>query len=311
MAMIFVLAAAGVALAGVALLLLLRRQNDPLDRLNPRKAAAKADGKKNLRQQAGSDRLDRYAGFLEPKNKEEMSRTREWLNRAGYRGPSAVRNFHATQFVGGIGCILLGLGFLALRNATNESPQSPIFTILIILLPGLLGYYAPRRWVDGRVTARTQEIQDSFPDALDMLLVCVEAGQSLDQGILRVSREMRDSSAILAEELDTVANEIKAGLDKASVLRAFGARTGVSDVISFVTVMIQSQQFGTSIAEALRLYSADMRDKRVMRAEEAANKIPTKMTLGTMLFTVPPLLIILVGPSVHGMLENFKQMGGP
>ncbi|RWR29012.1 type II secretion system F family protein [Sinirhodobacter populi] len=311
MALIFVLASAGVALAGMALFLLLRPKRDPLDRLKPRKTAAQPERKKTLRQQAGSDRLDRYAGFLEPKNKEEMSKTREWLHRAGYRSPSAVRNFHATQFIGGIGCLLLGLGFIALRNTSDDAPPSEIVTILAVLLPGLLGYYAPRRWVEGRVAARTQEIQDSFPDALDMLLVCVEAGQSLDQGILRVSREMRDSGPVLAEELDTVANEIKAGLDKAVVLRAFGSRTGVPDVMSFVTVMIQSQQFGTSIAEALRLYSADMRDKRVMRAEEAANKIPTKMTLGTMLFTVPPLLIILIGPSVHGMMESFAQMGGP
>lgn len=192
---------------------------------------------------------------------------------------------------------------------THEVPLNSTVMILAILIPGAFGYFAPKRWVNQRVAARTAEIQNGFPDALDMLLVCVEAGQSLDQGIIRVSKELATSYPALSEEFETVAHEIKAGLDKPSVLRAFGERTGVNDVMSFVTVMIQSQQFGTSIAEALRLYAADMRDKRIMRAEEAANKIPTKMTLGTMMFTVPPLLIILVGPSVHDMMENFKLIG--
>ena len=91
------------------------------------------------------------------------------------------------------------------------------------------------------------------------------------------------------------------------MLRNFSERTGVADIASFVTVMIQSQTFGTSIADALRVYAGEMRDKRVMRAEEAANKLPTKMTLGTMMFTVPPLLIILVGPSVYDMLQLFAN----
>ena len=91
------------------------------------------------------------------------------------------------------------------------------------------------------------------------------------------------------------------------MLRGFADRAGVPDVASFVTVMIQSQSFGTSIAEALRVYAAEMRDKRVMRAEEMANKLPTKITLGTMMFTVPPLLIILVGPSVYDMMQLFAN----
>lgn len=297
----------GVTLACVAVILLLRRAPDPLDRL--RQSVQRATPGKSLRQAGGSDRLDRYAGFLEPKNKEEMSRTRQWLQRAGYRSPSAVRSFHALQFASGVGMQLLGLGYVLMQNTSR--PLGSTATLMAVLLPGVFGYYAPRRWVQARVDARTRQIQDSFPDALDMLLVCVEAGQSLDQGIIRVAKELRPSAPVLSEELETVAHEIKAGLEKPVVLRAFGARTGVNDVMSFVTVMIQSQQFGTSIAEALRLYAADMRDKRIMRAEEAANKIPTKMTLGTMLFTVPPLLIILVGPSVHDMLENFKQFGAP
>jgi tight adherence protein C len=180
--------------------------------------------------------------------------------------------------------------------------------ILAVLVPGGFGYYLPKYWVERRVQSRQAEIQNGFPDALDMLLVCVEAGQSLDQGIIRVSKELGAGYPALAEEFEIISQEVKAGKDKTAVLRAFGERAGVSDVSSFVTVMIQSQTFGTSIAEALRVYAAEMRDKRVMRAEEAANKLPTKMTLGTMMFTVPPLLIILVGPSVYDMLQTVRDI---
>jgi tight adherence protein C len=161
----------------------------------------------------------------------------------------------------------------------------------------------PKYWVTKRQQQRQEEIQDGFPDSLDMLLVCVEAGQSMDQAILRVSKEIRTSYPALADEFEIVSNEVKAGKDKATVLNDMAERCGVMDISSFVTVLIQSATFGTSIAEALRVYAGEMRDKRVMRAEEKANKLPTKMTLATMMLTVPPLLIILVGPSVHGITQ--------
>ncbi|RBP92864.1 tight adherence protein C [Rhodobacter sp. 140A] len=315
---VLAMAVIGLLLVVATLPALLKKQADPLDKLRatgemPAAPARDTDRGKakpqKLRADQGSDKLDRYAGFLEPKNKDEMTEARKWLQRAGYRSPSAVRTFHAIQFAMGLGLLGLGIAYTLYMNATGPVPLTPTQMILYVLLPGAFGYIAPKRWVNARVNARTQEIQDGFPDALDMLLVCVEAGQSLDQGIVRVAKELQGSYPAMAEEFETVAHEIKAGLDKAVVLRAFGERSGVMDVMSFTTVMIQSQQFGTSIADALRLYAADMRDKRVMRAEEAANKIPTKMTLGTMMFTVPPLLIILVGPSVHDMLENFKAIG--
>jgi tight adherence protein C len=308
------------ALVGVAALLvlaampaLLKKRQDPYaklrqDRTASNARAASGNGNQKLRT-TGSEKLDKYASFLEPQNAEELSESKKWLQSAGYRGPDAVRNFHAAQFAAGLGLLALGVIYVLYANASSEEGLSSTMTIVATLVPGAIGYYAPKYWVNKRVTARTNEIQDGFPDALDMLLVCVEAGQSLDQGIIRVAKELRNSYPAMAEEFAMVAHEIKAGMDKTDVLRRFGERSGVSDIASFVTVMIQSQQFGTSIAEALRLYSADMRDKRVMRAEEAANKIPTKMTLGTMMFTVPPLLIVLIGPSVYGMIENFSRMG--
>jgi len=311
---VIVLGVLGGLLVLVALSTTMKKQQDPIDKLRQSIASASPTADPNaskksqkLRAATGPDKLEKFAGFLEPKSKEEMSESRKWLQKAGYRGPHAVRHFHAVQFALAIGLLVLGLLYVMSYNASHEVPLDSTMNIVAILGPAVGGYFAPRRWVNQRVAARTAEIQNGFPDALDMLLVCVEAGQSLDQGIIRVSKELETSYPALAEEFATVAHEIKAGLDKPSVLRAFAERSGVPDVASFVTVMIQSQQFGTSIAEALRLYASDMRDKRIMRAEEAANKIPTKMTLGTMMFTVPPLLIILVGPSVHGMMENFNN----
>ena len=172
-----------------------------------------------------------------------------------------------------------------------------------VLGPTLLGYYLPVYWVAKRRDERQEELRQGFPDALDMLLICAEAGQSLDQSIARVAKEMHHGYPALAEELDTVTHQLKAGRARIEVLRDLGVRSGNADIKSFVTVLIQSATYGTSVSEALRVYAAEMRDKRVMLAEEKANVLPTKLTLGTMMFTVPPLLIILIGPSVHGVMQ--------
>jgi tight adherence protein C len=267
---------------------------------------SKGPTKKSLRMGSGSDKLDKFAGFLEPQSEEEMSTARMKMTRAGYRGRNAVRTFHAVQFALGIFFLICGMVYAIVASATGEVSTTTL--ILAVLIPGAVGYYLPKYWIDKRIEARQQQIQDGFPDALDLLLVCVEAGQSLDQGIIRVSKELAAGYPALAEEFGIVSAEVKAGKEKITVLRSFAERCGVADVASFVTVMIQSQTFGTSIAEALRVYASEMRDKRVMRAEEKANKLPTKMTLGTMMFTVPPLLVILVGPSVYDMLKLFETM---
>jgi tight adherence protein C len=168
----------------------------------------------------------------------------------------------------------------------------------------------PKYWVNRRLQSRQEEITNGFPDSLDMMLVCVEAGQSLDQSILRVAKEIKAGYPALAEEFEMVSQEMKAGKDRISVLRDMSERCGVQDVASFVTVLIQSASFGTSIADALRVYAGEMRDKRVTRAEEKANTLPTKMTLATMMLTVPPLLVILVGPSVYNIYLTLNGQTG-
>jgi tight adherence protein C len=211
--------------------------------------------------------------------------------------------FHAMQFLLGIGFLVAGMvyTFFVNRSQTLDLQAMALST----LLPAAAGYYLPTYWVQRRLQTRQQLITDGFPDALDMMLVCVEAGQSLDQSIARVAKEIAPAYPDLAEEFDIVSQEVRAGKERVMVLRDMSERVGLADITSFVTTMIQSATFGTSIAEALRVYSAEMRDKRVMRAEEKANTLPTKLTLGTMLFTVPPLMMILIGPSIHGVMKAF------
>ncbi|MCB6179663.1 type II secretion system F family protein [Rhodobacter sp. Har01] len=301
----------GVLLILIALPTMLRKQRDRFSELKEQTRPAGATDKKLRRATGRGEKLERYAHFLEPQKAEELSAVRLRLLRAGYPEKSSVRVFHAAKLVLGVGFLVLGVIYTLVQSATTEmSTQS---MILYTLMPAAIGYYLPQYWVTKRVAKRQTEIIQGFPDALDMMLVCVEAGQSLDQSIIRVGRESRAGYPALADEFDMVANEVKAGKERVQVLKDMAERVGVPDVASFVTTLVQSATFGTSVAEALRVYSADMRDKRVMRAEEKANILPTKLTLGTMLFTVPPLMIILIGPSVYGIAQMLGggAVGGP
>lgn len=292
----------GLLLVLVALPAILFRKKDPLDKLREQQqGVGEREVRRTLRVGGKDERLDRFAQFLEPQNQDELSAARLQLVRAGYRSKGAVQTFHFAQFALGLAGLAMGTIYMLVSGGGSTQ-----FTILSVLLPGALGYLAPKYWVTKRVQKREEEITQGFPDALDLMLVCVEAGQSLDQSIIRVSREMRTAYPALCEEFEMVAYEMKAGKDKTKVLRDMGDRVGIQDVNSFVTVLIQSATFGTSVAEALRVYASEMRDKRVMRAEEKANKLPTKLTLGTMMFCVPPLLIILIGPSVYGIAQNLS-----
>lgn len=289
----------------------LNQRKDPLSKLkeSQKRATPAGDNGQSLRFEANKmEKLDKYSKFLEPEDEGEYSATRLKLMQAGYRSKSAVRTYNFAQFALGLGFLVIGILVAILTSATSE--PTPQAIIGYILVPGVAGYMLPKYWVTKRQQSRQEEITNGFPDALDMMLVCVEAGQSLDQSIIRVSKEIRAGFPALAEEFETVANEMKAGKDKVQVLKDMSERAGVTDVSSFVTVLIQSATFGTSIAEALRVYAAEMRDKRVMRAEEKANVLPTKLTLGTMMFTVPPLMIILIGPSVYNVYVTLNSGAG-
>ncbi|WP_299141430.1 type II secretion system F family protein [uncultured Tateyamaria sp.] len=293
----------GLMMIVVVVIMMARQPEDPLSKLKKASNGAAAGGsqKERLRQGARNEQLERFSKFLEPEDVAELSKRQLMLRQAGYQSRDSVRMFHAAQFILGVIGLIAGVIYTNFIVGTENMDTQKI--IMWTVGPGGAGYYLPQYWITKRVEKRKEQITQGFPDALDMLLVCVEAGQSLDQAITRVAGELRASFPALADELQVVSYEMKAGKDKVTVLNDMGERCGVQDVASFVTVLVQSASFGTSIAEALRVYAGEMRDKRVMRAEEAANKLPTKMTLATMMLTVPPLLIILVGPSVHGITQ--------
>lgn len=298
-----------VAIAGFALVS--NTRPDPMAKFSEtatraRNSDAAGVGQTLRRASTGLDlaALRKYAKFLEPTDEKELSEARKKMVLAGYHGKNAVRDMHAVQFLLAIGGILLSLLliFVILPGKMNGLPV----LAAVMVSPMLIGYFLPRRWVEQRAAARQEEIMAGFPDALDMMLICVEAGQSLDQSIQRVAQEIRPAYPALSEELTTVGDQVRAGRERGEVLREMAKRVDLPDITSFVTVMVQAATYGTSITQALRVFAAEMRDKRIMRAEEKANLLPTKMTLGTMMFTVPPLLIILIGPSVVGVMTELN-----
>ena len=305
-----VLGGVGLILIIAVLPILLKKQPEPFDKLKALRtnAAKVATSGPVLRRGDKQDKLEKFSAFLEPQDVETMTASRLKMLRAGYRAKNAVRMFHFAQLVLGLG--LLSLGVIYTMYVSSSQEVSTQFMVMATIGPGAAGYYLPQYWVTRRIETRKAEIVSGFPDALDMMLVCVEAGQSLDQSINRIAKESRAGYPALADEFEIVAQEVKAGKERVAVLKDMSERVNIMDVSSFVTTLVQSATFGTSIAEALRVYSAEMRDKRVMRAEEKANKLPTKLTLGTMLFTVPPLMIILIGPSIHGIATTLGASGG-
>lgn len=295
----------------MSLPIVFKKVDDPLDRLNGpgtgvKRGKADKEETVRLRYDSGTSSLDRFAPYLEPQNQKEFSATRLKLIQAGYRNRSAVSTFNFFRLTLGLSFLIGGLLSVFLRSGDPGLTS----VIISVLLPGMAGYYLPTYWVERRLQQRQEDVTNGFPDALDLMLVCVEAGQSLDQAIMKVAVEIKIGHPTLAEEFNVVASEMRAGKERTSVLRDMAERCGVSDISAFVTVLVQSATFGTSISDALRIYAFEMRDKRVMRAEEKANILPTKLTIGTMLFTVPPLLIIMVGPSIYDIYVNLLGGGG-
>ncbi|EBA09135.1 type II secretion system F family protein [Sagittula stellata] len=304
-----------ILVAGLAILLILatipimlNTKPDPLDKLKETsQKKMDAQARAVLRDKRRNEKLNKYAQFLEPQDAKELSEIKLKLLQAGYRTKDAVQVYYFMQFALGLGMLAAGTGYYLFFVNPEEADMTT--KLMYILGPGCVGYLAPKYWITKRMEKRKEEIQQGFPDALDMMLVCVEAGQSMEQSIIRVAKELRASYPALADEFEIISHEMKAGKDRSQVLNDMSERCGSQDVSSFVTVLNQAQTFGTSISDALRVYAGEMRDKRVMRAEEAANKLPTKMTLTTMMLTVPPLLIILVGPSAVGITQMGAMAG--
>lgn len=300
--LLIILVVIGFMMLLTTLPLILRKREDPMDRIS--KIQARAPEEERLTTSQSDTMFDAFAQYLEPDDKEGMSEVRAQLIRAGYYSRSAVRVYNGYKFIFAIGGFLCGFIYMLLSEQSFE--ENALSYLLIVFFPGLVGYYFPVYWLKRREQARIDEMEQGFPDALDLLLICVEAGQSLDQAIQRTALEMLKQYPVLSEEFTIVSNELQAGKERAEVLRDMAERVQNNDIKSFTAVMIQSAAFGTPVSDALRVYASEMRDKRFMRAEEKANLLPTKMVLATIGLTVPPLIVILVGPSVYELAVFFQ-----
>ena len=223
----------------------------------------------------------------------ENSLVRQRFMNAGFRQPSAPVIFFAAKT--GLALLLPLLLFLTLN--TSRPSQGPSFLLLYLMLAASLGYYLPNVVLARAVAARQREIFESFPDALDLMTICVEAGLAIDSALGRVAAEIGLASPVLSEELTLVTLELRAGGSKEKALRNLALRTGVEDVDALVAMLIQAERFGTSIAASLRVQSDTLRSKRRQRAEETAAQIGLKLLFPLIFFIFPALLVVLMGPA--------------
>lgn len=218
---------------------------------------------------------------------------------AGFRSAGAPVLFFAAKVLFSVGMPLLLFLYVTLSGATVR-PQT-VFSIMTVL--GGIGYYLPNGVLRHLTENRKREIFETFPDALDLLTVCVEAGLGLDAGLQRVADEMRLKSVTLADELTLVTLELRAGASKERALRNLALRTGVEDVDTLVAMLIQAERFGTSIADSLRVHADTLRTKRRQRAEEAAAKIALKLLFPLIFCIFPTMLLVLLGP---GFIQIYR-----
>jgi tight adherence protein C len=223
----------------------------------------------------------------------ESSAIRRRFMNAGLRHPSAPLLYFGAKTTLAIGFpVLLFLG-LSLANVH----YSGIILLLWLLLAAGFGYYLPNGWLNRRIRLRQRDIFESFPDALDLMTVCVEAGLAMDAALAKVAVEITLKSQVLAEELHLLTLELRAGNSKERALRNLALRTGVEDVDALVAMLIQAERFGTSIAASLRVQSDQLRTKRRQLAEEQAAKIALKLLFPLIFFIFPSLLVVLMGPA--------------
>ena len=199
----------------------------------------------------------------------------------------------------------LGLSAVLLSFASMTGQQR----LLLVTGMSLLGWMIPFVYVKRKMRRRQDELERTLPDALDLMVVCVEAGLGLNQALVRVGEEMSRVSRTLAEELTLVSLEIRAGTPREEALRNLGHRTGVPEIRAFVSMLIQTDRFGTSIAQALRIHADELRTRRRQRAEEAAAKLTVKMLMPIVIFIFPSIFLVILGPAVFHMGDLFNVLG--
>jgi len=263
------------------------------------------EGARRLRRSERRRRLEQVITQVGERLKEggaDYGPLRERLIHAGYRTTSSLAFFLGIRAALTVGLCLLGM---ALARA-NE------FGAVLMLITAFwgagTGWLVPGFVVGLRATARQKEVQLALPDALDLLVICVEAGLGLNQALLRVAKEIRHVSGLLSDELGVTNFQIRAGIPREEALRNLAERTGVGDVRTLVTAMIQTERFGTSIANSLRVHADTLRLKRKQRAEEAAAKTTIKMIFPLALCVFPALFVVVLGPALIQVYQTLSSL---
>ena len=266
-------------------------------------------GREALARKGGTEREGTFnvswlvpvAKLIMPKQDWQRSRLHAKLVRGGFFNPNAVNGFLGSKV---LLMVILGGGslffapFLLTQGTAQVGPEmATILVVAFVVLVALVGFYLPDGYLGHRTEARQLAITEGFPDALDMMMVCVEAGMGLDAAIARVGEEVVYSTPALGEEFRLLSLELRAGKSRGDALRAFSERTGVEAVQSLVTVLIQAERFGTSVAVAMREFANEMRTKRIQIAREKANKLPVKLIFPILMFIFPALFLVILGPA--------------
>lgn len=235
-----------------------------------------------------------------PNNEKERSKIRDRLIQAGFMSPNAVTVFYAVRIPF---AVLLPVGFLVLGPSLfGEMPTQK--TMLIAAICGLVGLYLPNYWLSKKIKTRQRKLGEGFPDALDMLVVCTEAGLGLDAAFQRVGSQIAKAHPELAEQIAWVSLEMRAGKSRQDALRNMSKRIGLPEIKSFVTLLIQSDALGASIARTLRVNSEEMRVKRIMKAEEKAYALPVKLSVPLVMFILPSMITVVLLPGIIAIVRN-------
>lgn len=298
-ALLLVLALGGFALAGYAWVLERRRRLVLERALGDGEPAAARPAILRGNERGAAERLGAKLERWLPQPWRADARTREKLLRGGYEGEHA-----ATIFVASRVALLVAMPAAVVLLLPAESLDG---TLLRVAGAVFLAWVIPAGIVDGAIRRRQERLRRAIPDALDLLLVCVEAGSSLELGIQRVSRELRLVHPELADELAGVVRRIKAGVPRADALKALYLRTGVDELRTIATSIIQSEKWGTSITRVLRVTAETLRRKRRQAAERRAQTAPVRMTLPLVTMILPALFLTLLGPAVITILQTLRN----
>jgi tight adherence protein C len=235
-----------------------------------------------------------FAKLSTPDIKWENSPLRIRFLNAGIRGDSAPLVYFGLKTI--LPLVFAGGGYLVLQVSGASVDRNTM--LVILLLAATVGCYLPNIFIRRVAAKRRRDVFENFPDAADLMLICVEAGLGLDSALTRVADEIQIKSVVLAQEIHLTNLEIRAGIARERALRNLGVRTGIEEVSTFASMLSQSDKFGTSVGESLRIFSEDLRHKRQILAEELAAKVPTKMLFPLVLCIFPAISVVVLGPAL-------------